>query len=105
MAQGFILSVTGDNSSLSEARGIIPIPACLIGFTLPANLPADVSGGGYWDSSASLKHVPYSVHPADDFTLRIALMDQGRSHQRKSPLGQSGLGGIIFHHAIKVLSQ
>lgn len=32
-------------------------------------------------------------------------MDQGRSHQRESPFRQSGLGGVIFHHTVKALSQ
>ena len=29
----------------------------------------------------------------------------GRSHQRESPFRQSGLGGVIFHHTVKALSQ
>lgn len=56
-------------------------------------------------SALLLKHVTYPPHPADNFSLRIALMDAGGSHQRERPFCQSGFGGVILHHTVKALCQ
>lgn len=70
-----------------------------------------IAGGQSWnrksylDVSASLEHVPYPPHPAEDFTLRITFVYTGGSHQRERPFCQTGFGGVILHHTVKALCQ